>query len=77
MEGVFFRQKKKGCVEGRAFMSFWTIWKARNKISFEDAKLSIRKLKSSFVHFLLAKTTLCIKEGTTTLIEFIEWLGSK
>ena len=54
---------------------FWTIWKARNKIAFEDATLSIQKF--SFVYFLKAETTLCIKEGATTLIEFIEWLGSK
>ena len=56
---------------------FWTVYKARNKIAFEDAMLPIQKLKPSFVHFLWAETKLCIKEGPTTLIEFIEWLGSK
>ena len=79
MEGVFHifhRKKKKACVEGQACL-FWTTWKARNKIAFEDATLSIQKIKSSFVYFLWAETTLCIKEGTITLIEFIEWLGSK
>ena len=77
MEGVFCRKKRKDVWRAGPLCVFWTIWKARNKRAFEDATLSIQKLKSSFVYFLWAETTLCIKEGTTTLIEFIDWLGSK
>ena len=56
---------------------FWTIWKTRNKIAFEDVILSIRNLKASFMYLLWAEMKLCIQEGPTTLIGFIEWLGSK
>ena len=49
------------------YVFFWTIWKARNKIAFEDAMLSIQKLKSFFVYFLWAETKLCIIEDPTML----------
>ena len=68
--GSFVGKKRKDVWRAWPLCLFWTIWKARNKIAFEDATLSIHKLKSSFVYFLSVETTLCIKEGTTTLIEF-------
>ena len=70
-------KKRKHVLRAGPLCLFWTIWKARNKIAFEDATLSIQKLKVLFVYFLWVETTLCIKEGTIMLIEFIEWLGSK
>ena len=74
--GSFVGKKRKDVWSAGPLCLFSTIWKERNKIAFEDATLSIQKLKSSFVYFLWAETILCIKEGTKTLIEFIEWLGS-
>ena len=55
---------------------FWTVWKARNKIAFEDDVLSIQSLKSSFVYFLWSETKLFIKDGLLTLVDFIDWVGS-
>ena len=77
LRGSFVGKKRKDVWRVGSLCIFWTIWKARNKIAFEDAMFSIQKLKSSFVYFLCAETTLCIKEGPTMLIEFIEWLGYK
>ena len=31
---------------------FWTIWKVRNKNTFEDEELSMQKLESYFVYLL-------------------------
>ena len=56
---------------------FWVIWKARNKIAFEDSVLSIQRLKASFVHLLWSETKLWIKGGPLTLIDFIDWVGSR
>ena len=75
MEGMFRRQKKKGCVEGRAFMSFLDYMKSKKQNCLST--LSIQKLKSSFVYFLRAETTLCIKEALQCLFVNIEWLESK
>ena len=55
---------------------FWSIWKTRNKIAFEDSVLSIQRLKASFVYLLWLETKLFIKYGHLTLIDFIDWVGS-
>ena len=53
---------------------FWTVWKARNKIAFEDEVPSIQNLKSCV--FFWSKNKLCIKDGPSTLVGFINWLVS-
>ena len=53
---------------------FWVIWKARNSIAFEDCELSIQRLKASFVYFLWLESKLWIKDGPSTLIDFIDWV---
>ena len=73
--GVFCWQKEKVWRAGPLCL-FWTIWRIRNKIAFENAMLSIQNLQASFTYFLWEETKLFIKEGPTTLIGFIEWLGS-
>ena len=39
---------------------------------FEDQELSIQNLKSSFVYFLWSMTKLCIKDGPSMLVCFID-----
>ena len=56
---------------------FWVIWKTRNSIAFEDVVLSIQKLKISFVYLLWLETKLWIKDGPSTLIDFIEWVSMR
>ena len=56
---------------------FWTVWKARNSIAFEDDVLSIQRLKSSFVFLLWSETNLFIKDGPSTLVGFLDWVGSR
>ena len=53
MEVYFVGKKRKDVWRVEPLCLFWTIWKARNKIAFEDAMLSIQKLKSF----------LCISSG--------------
>ena len=51
---------------------FWVIWKVKNKIAFEDSMLSIQRLKASFVYLLWSEIKLWIKDGPSTLIDFID-----
>ena len=55
---------------------FWVIWKTRNKIAFENNVLSIYSLKASFVYLLWLETKLWMKDGPSTLIDFVDWVGS-
>ena len=54
--------------------NFWTIWKAKNKITLEDDVLSIQRLKSSFVCFLWSKTKLFRKKWSFDFSWF-HWLS--
>ena len=70
--GSFVGKKRKVAWQLGPLCLFWVIWKARNSIAFEDCELSIQRLKASFVYFLWSESKLWIKDGPSTLIEFIE-----
>ena len=55
---------------------FWTVWKIRNRIAFEDEVLSIQRLKTYFLNSLCSETKLFIKDAPLTFLEFIDWVGS-
>ena len=56
---------------------FWSFWKVRNMIAFEDGVLSLQKLKAFFVYLLWSKSKLFIKDCPSTLIDFIDWVASR
>ena len=64
------RQKAHNNVE--TLCLFWSVWKVRNRIVFEDGVMSIQMLKASFVYLLWLETKLFIKDGPSTLIDFID-----
>ena len=55
---------------------FWMVWKARNKMAFDDGMLSIWRLKYSFVYSPWSEAKLFIDDYPLTLVSFIDWLGS-
>ena len=77
VEGVPVGKKRKVVWQAGLLYLFWSIWKARNRIAFEDSVLSIQRLKASFVYLLWSKTKLFIKDGPLTLIDFIDWVSSR
>ena len=56
---------------------FWSLWKKRNRIAFENEELSIQRMRYSFVcnHWSWSKS--CIDVGLLPLINFFVWLGSR
>ena len=69
------RERKFG--EQTLYVFFWTVWKAKNKIAFEDDVLFIQRLKSSFIYLFWSETKLFIKDGPSSLVGFIDWVGSR
>ena len=53
---------------------FWTVWKTRNRIAFEDKELSIQRLESSFVGSLWLETKGVQKEVSYLLLDFFSFL---
>ena len=54
---------------------FWTIWKERNRRSFENMELSVQRMKFLFLCSLLSWTNLFIKHTFMFLVDFIDWWG--
>ena len=75
--GTFVGKKRKGVWRASPLRLFWTVWKARNKVAFEEEELSIQRLKFSFVYFLWSKTKLSIKDGSSTLVDFVGWMATR
>ena len=50
--GFFVGKKRKKVWRVGPLCIFWTVWKVRNRIAFEDDVLSIQRLKGSFVYLL-------------------------
>ena len=74
-DGSFVGKRRREIWRVDPLCIFWTVWKVRNKIAFEDDVLSIQRLKSSFIYFLWSETKLFIKDGPSTLVGFIDWVG--
>ena len=55
---------------------FWTVWKERNMIVFDNEVLSIQRLKNSFVCNIFSWAKSSIVVGPLTLFNFVDWLGS-
>ena len=76
-DGSFVGKKRKDVWRASPLCLFWTVWKARNKVAFEEEELSIQRLKNSFVYLLWSETKLFIKYGLSTLVDFIDWVGTR
>ena len=75
-DGTFVGKKRKGVWRASPLCLFWTVWKARNKVAFEEEELSIQRLKFSFVYFLWLEMKLSIKDGHLTLVAFVGWVAT-
>ena len=56
---------------------FWTLWKERNKATFENETPSVHRLKSIFLCTLWSWTKLNSIGNLDSLVDFLTWLGYK
>ena len=56
---------------------FWTVWKERNMLAFDNAEFSVQRIKNSFIHNLWSWSRVSVDVDPTSLFSFIDWLGSK
>ena len=51
-KGSFVGQKRRTVWEANLLCLFWSVWKVRNRVAFEEYVLSIQRMKTSFVYLL-------------------------
>ena len=56
---------------------FWTVWKERNLLVFDNKDLSIQRLKNYFVCNLWSWSRVSVDMSPISLVSFIDWLNSK
>ena len=72
----FVDQKRGKTWRAAPLCLFWTVWKERNMIVFDNEVLSILRMKNSFVCNLFSWAKSCLDGGPCSLINFVDWLGS-
>ena len=56
---------------------FWTLWRPRNRLVFENEVVtSAQRIKSNFVTNLWIWANLCCVDNTNSILDFLTWLGS-
>ena len=56
---------------------FWTVWKERNLLAFDNEELLIQRLKNSFVCNLWSWFRVSVDMSPNSLVSLIDCLGSK
>ena len=74
--GSFVDKKCKKVWRATLLYIFWTVWKARNRLTFNDDVLLIQRFKYFFVFPLWSEAKLFIVDCLLTLVSFFYWLGS-
>ena len=70
--GSFVGRKRKKIWRAAPLCLFWTIWKKRNRRSFENVEFSIQRLKYLFLCNLLTWTKLFVGEKLMFIVDFID-----
>ena len=70
--------EKRGRVFGEQVLCvfFGQFGRQGTKLLLRKKSLSIQRLKNSFVYFLWSEMKLFIKDGPSTLVDFIGWEGT-
>ena len=56
---------------------FWNIWRARNRLVFENEVPNAQRTKASFVTNLWSWANLHSADYTHSAVDFLTWLGSR
>ena len=56
---------------------FWNLWRARNRLVFENEVSSVQRIKANFVSNLWTSANLCSVDNTHSVLDFLIWFGSR
>ena len=76
-KGARIGKKKRKVWRVAPLCLFWVIWKERNRRAFEDCSWTEQRLKNSFLYLWWDWVRLYIGDSATSLVDFVDWLGSR
>ena len=76
-QGAAVGKKRKRIWLAAPLCLFWTLWRARNRVVFENEGLNDQKIKANFVINLWARANVFREDKTNSVVEFLTWLGSR
>ena len=76
-QGVAVGKKRKRIWTAAPMCLFWTLWRARNRLAFENKVTSAQRLKINFVSNLWSWANLFGDETSISILDFLTWMGSR
>ena len=56
---------------------FWALWRERNRRAFDNFESMDRTIKNSFLYLFWDWVRLYIEGGSLSLLDFVDWIGSR
>ena len=56
---------------------FWTLWRARNRMAFENEVTTAQRIKINFISNLWTWANLYSNANTKSVLDFLTWLGCR
>ena len=76
-QGCAVGKKRKKIWLAAPLCLFWNLWRARNRLVFENEVPSAQRIKANFVTNLWSWANLFSVDNTHSVIDFFTWLGSR
>ena len=76
-QGADVGKKRKRIWLATPLCLFWTLWRARNRMVFENKGFNDQKIKANFVTNLWAWANMFRDDKTNSVVDFLTWLGSR
>ena len=56
---------------------FWALWRKRNRRAFDNFENMDPTIKNSFLYLFWDWVKLYIEDGSLSLLDFVDWVGSR
>ena len=75
--GAIVGKKRKKIWLAAPLCLFWILWRARNRLIFENEVTSDRRIQANFVSNLWIWANLYSVDNTNSVMDFLTWLGRR
>ena len=76
-QGAAVGKKRKKIWLAAPLCLFWNLWRARNRLVFENETPSVQRIKANFVTNLWSWAKTHSVDNTSSIVDFFTWLGSR